>query len=340
MKNESELSPPSNPSHSSSPRMFYGKFNHLTPSEPSSSSSHQPSLPSTIENVIASRPFVGKPIKPRGTRDIKLSPSSLRPAVAARDRISHWVTPYSLSQLDSMLGEISFDSIRKINVAVISSLAESTRTGYGAGLLRFTEFCDREGVSEYSRMPASAVLLAAFVADQASKASSSSINSWMSAVRAWHVINNAPWYGSSEFVCQVKLGSSRMAPVSSKKIPRNPVTLEHSAHAPEGSRSVGLLRRRRLGLSPVSPFLGVAAGSVSSPSHLKSRSLLDMMPTGSVILSLYSLPLMLTFHPYTQIYCRRDVRDLSPHLILLSLLAAGFGLLPHPVDEGLEGRRS
>ncbi|KAJ2921053.1 hypothetical protein H1R20_g16042, partial [Candolleomyces eurysporus] len=206
--------------------MLYGKFNHLTSSEPSSSSSHQSSLPLTIENVIASCPIVGKPIKPRGTRDIKLSPSSLRPAVAARDCISHWVTPYSLSQLDSMLGEISFDSVRKINVAVISSLAESTCTGYGAGLLQFTEFCDREGVSKYSRMPASAVLLAAFVADQASKASSSSINSWMSAVRAWHVINNAPWYSSSEFVCQVKLGSSRMALVSSKKIPRNPVTLE------------------------------------------------------------------------------------------------------------------
>ncbi|KAJ2911286.1 hypothetical protein MD484_g9128, partial [Candolleomyces efflorescens] len=75
-------------------------------------------------------------------------------------------------------------------------------------------------------MPASSNLLAAFVADQASKASSSSINSWMSAVRAWHVINNAPWHGSSEFVCQVRLGALRMAPISSKKVPRNPVTLQ------------------------------------------------------------------------------------------------------------------
>jgi hypothetical protein len=53
-----------------------------------------------------------------------------------------------------MLSEISFDSARKTNIATIStsseSLAESTRTGYGAGLLRFTDFCDREGISEYS----------------------------------------------------------------------------------------------------------------------------------------------------------------------------------------------
>ncbi|RXW17778.1 hypothetical protein EST38_g8068 [Candolleomyces aberdarensis] len=212
--------------------MFLGKFKHLS-SIPTSSPPQSPSLPcrnsspSSVDDVLASRPVVGKKIKPRGTRDLKLLPSSLRPAVAARDRISHWVTPFSLSQLDSMRAKISFDSIRKINIAAVSSLAETTRTGYGSGLLRFTEFCDREGISEYSRMPASSTLLAAFVADQASKTSSSSINSWMSAVRAWHIINNAPWHGSSEFVAQVKLGASRMAPVSSKKSPRNPVTLEH-----------------------------------------------------------------------------------------------------------------
>ncbi|RXW12879.1 hypothetical protein EST38_g12974 [Candolleomyces aberdarensis] len=212
--------------------MFLGKFKHLSPlpiSSPSQSptSSGQNSSPSSVEDVLASRPVVGKQIKPRGTRDLKLLPSSLRPAVAARDRISHWVTPFSLSQLNSMRAEISFDSIRKINIATVSSLAEMTRTGYGSGLLRFTEFCDREGISEYSRMPASSTLLASFVADQASKASSSSINSWMSAVRTWHIINNAPWHGSSEFVAQVKLGASRMAPASLKKSPRNPVTLEH-----------------------------------------------------------------------------------------------------------------
>jgi hypothetical protein len=41
-------------------------------------------------------------------------------------------------------------------------------------------------------MPAFSTLLAAFIANQASKASSSSINSWMSAVQAWHIVNNAP----------------------------------------------------------------------------------------------------------------------------------------------------
>jgi hypothetical protein len=99
--------------------------------------------------------------------------------------------------------------------------------GYGAGLLCFTDFCDREGISEYSCMPASSNLLATSVADQASKVSSSSINLWMSAVHAWHVVNNTPWHGSSDFVCQIRLGALRMAPISLKKVLCNPVTLEH-----------------------------------------------------------------------------------------------------------------
>ncbi|KAJ2929410.1 hypothetical protein H1R20_g7678, partial [Candolleomyces eurysporus] len=236
-----------------------------------------------------------------------------------------------------MLGEISFDSVRKINVAIVSSLAESTCAGYGAGLLWFTEFCDREGVSEYSRMPTSTVLLAAFVADQALKASSSSINSWMSAVRAWHVINNAPWYGSSEFVCQVKLGSLRMAPVSSKKIPCNPLTLEHM-----------LTLQKALNLSD---SFDAAVWAVACVAFWACCRLGELTVSSKKLFSprhdadrfghfLYSLSLMLTFPPYTQIYCHRDVCDLPPHLILLSLFAAGVGLLPHPMDKGLEGCRS
>ncbi|RXW13687.1 hypothetical protein EST38_g12165 [Candolleomyces aberdarensis] len=126
-----------------------------------------------------------------------------------------------------MKEELSTNSIRKINSTLISSLAEATRTSYGAGLLRFTEYCDREEVSELRRMPASSFLLSGFVAEFSATVSGSTINSWMSGIRAWHVLNNSPWHGGDEFVSQVKKGAMKLSPPSSKRPPRNPVTLEH-----------------------------------------------------------------------------------------------------------------
>ncbi|KAK7047568.1 hypothetical protein VNI00_006336 [Paramarasmius palmivorus] len=44
-----------------------------------------------------------------------------------------------------------------------SSFAENSETKYGAGILRFMEFCDQNDIDEELRMPADATLIAAFV---------------------------------------------------------------------------------------------------------------------------------------------------------------------------------
>lgn len=115
--------------------------------------------------------------------------------------------------------------ILKMNEVILSSLAESTRTIYGAGLLRFTEFCDMLAVPEDRRMPASAYLLSAFMAHHAGVKSESCVDNWMLGIRQWHVINDAPWHGDDQFVAQVKRGVAKMAPPH--KPPRNPVTMDH-----------------------------------------------------------------------------------------------------------------
>ncbi|KAJ7197617.1 hypothetical protein GGX14DRAFT_574091 [Mycena pura] len=50
-----------------------------------------------------------------------------------------------------------------------------TRGSYGAGLLRFYQFCDHEGIGESARMPVNRFFLAAFVADAIGK----SVRNWL-----------------------------------------------------------------------------------------------------------------------------------------------------------------
>ncbi|KAF6753337.1 hypothetical protein DFP72DRAFT_814388 [Ephemerocybe angulata] len=185
--------------------------------------------PSSIDDVLRSRPGVGRVVKARKPRLAKGShyaKSSLRPEnVPAQMRIAHWLTEWSLSQLDEMRRELPPASIRKVNEVLVESWAESTRKTQGAALLRFMEHCDELEVPECDRMPASSYLLSSFAASHAGKVSESCIDGWLSSLHAWHTINNAPWNGGSAFVTQVKKGAAKMAPPP--RPPRMPVTIGH-----------------------------------------------------------------------------------------------------------------
>ncbi|KAI0037486.1 DNA breaking-rejoining enzyme [Auriscalpium vulgare] len=106
----------------------------------------------------------------------------------------------------------------------ISSVEVNTRSTYGAGLLRFTQYCDEFGISELARMPASDVLLAGFVSSGAGKVGSA--QQWVSGLALWHRINGAPWLGSTGLQAALA-GVKKNAPTSSKRPPRPPVTFQH-----------------------------------------------------------------------------------------------------------------
>ncbi|KAI0054733.1 DNA breaking-rejoining enzyme [Artomyces pyxidatus] len=113
----------------------------------------------------------------------------------------------------------------------VSSIDQSTRINYGAGLLRFTQYCDSLGISEWDRMPASDILLAGFVAAGAGRVASA--QQWVSGLRLWHDVNGAPWLGD-QALKRALAGVKKLAPSSSHRSPRPPVTFEHIRALLEG----------------------------------------------------------------------------------------------------------
>ncbi|KAI5981618.1 DNA breaking-rejoining enzyme [Pisolithus albus] len=101
---------------------------------------------------------------------------------------------------------------------MLQSLDPNTRSNYGAGLLRFTQFCDDMSIAESERMPASSELLSMFAAHYAGKLSQKTLNNWLAALHFWHIVNGAPWHGNDML--------RHLVPPSSKRAKRPPVTLE------------------------------------------------------------------------------------------------------------------
>ncbi|KAL1942665.1 hypothetical protein VTO73DRAFT_4905 [Trametes versicolor] len=114
-------------------------------------------------------------------------------------------------------------SVRLFQI-ILGSLETGTKKNYGAGLLRFTQFCDRLGIPESSRMPAPEPLIAAFVADFAGSVRHDTISGWLSGLAVWHSINGAEWHGG-KMLAFTKKGAKKVEPPPLPKRP--PVTLEH-----------------------------------------------------------------------------------------------------------------
>lgn len=160
--------------------------------------------------------------KPRLGSSVTSNP--LRPHVPACDRIFAWDTPFARRHRSSL--RLPTRLARATLATVLDGLAPSTRSTYGAGILRFTQFCDLEDISEEDRMPASYSLLCAFLSSLAGKVSDSSMRSYLAGVRAWHVFHHAPWAGEDPWVGLARSAVAK-AGVHLRRKPRAPVSLEH-----------------------------------------------------------------------------------------------------------------
>lgn len=125
-----------------------------------------------------------------------LSPSIYRPRVLARDRLLHWTTPFAIARTAHLLHDHTPAALDNIRHVAASHLDSTTRTTYASGLIRFNQYCDSEHVPESRRMPASEVLLSAFIASWAGKISRSTVDTWLSGLEFWHTVNGAPWHAS------------------------------------------------------------------------------------------------------------------------------------------------
>jgi len=163
---------------------------------------------------------------PSARSALAVEPSPFRPPVIAAHRLAAWSSPFAKRHrqlLKSSLPPTFVDSAYRV---VHDALADSTRTTYAAGLLRFQQFCDAWKISEEDRMPASPALLTSFVAHCSGLYAGNTIHSWISGIRSWHVLNQAEWHGDCEWVNLARVAANKSG-VNHKRAPRAPVSLEH-----------------------------------------------------------------------------------------------------------------
>jgi hypothetical protein len=167
---------------------------------------------------------IRRPRKPAATNS--LACSSFRPHVLARDRLRLWSAPQSDSFHSNLLHSLPIEaSVRLLDVMLLS-VEVKTRENYGAGLLRFHQFCDANSIPEPDRLPASEYLLGAFIASWAGKVAETTADSWLAGLHFWHQYNGAAWHGHS-ILRRAKAGLAKIVPASSKRPRRPPVSIDH-----------------------------------------------------------------------------------------------------------------
>ncbi|KAJ7686497.1 hypothetical protein B0H17DRAFT_940379 [Mycena rosella] len=199
----------------------------------------------------------------RPAKHNKLSSSEFRLHVPADCRVLLWTSPHSLAAHSAMQDVgISLSWQRRIFETLLLTHVTETRESYGAGLLRFAQFCNREMIGESARMPADRFLLTAFVADAIGSCSGKSIRNWLSGLRLWHLFNDAPWHGDEGWLPALKKSADRSG-IAFKRPPRGPITREH-------------LRAFRTSLDLGSEF-GAAAWSVALSAFWGCRHLGELL---------------------------------------------------------------
>ena len=165
-----------------------------------------------------------QPRRPAPGRDINLS--SLRPRVAAADRLFAWHTPHGITH-DNILHHALPPQLAELaKTSIMGAWAPSTRSTYAAGILRFTQFCDKWSIPESTRMPASYALLCAFIGEYKGMVSGKTIKSWLSGIRAFHLVNRGVWFGDDTWVRMARISANKEGYCHKRPL-RTPVSIEH-----------------------------------------------------------------------------------------------------------------
>ena len=158
--------------------------------------------------------------------DLTPDPSPLRPHCAAKDKIRLWRPSTTRNTLDALgrlttLGQQDLELIAGVS---LNSLQPTTQASYRSGLLAFHVFCDRKKITEELRAPVDTLIMKSFVATLAGIYSATTISNYTSAIRAWHIVHGISWdIGDPEMNAIIK-GTKQMAPRSSTREKRKPMT--------------------------------------------------------------------------------------------------------------------
>ncbi len=155
-----------------------------------------------------------------------IAKNSLRPHVAAANRIYAWRTPYAERNRAELEAELPGSLAAQTLLAVRGGLAQSSASTYAAGPLRFTQFCDTHGISEEARMPASTASSAPL---------SASTSRRLEVARSAHgfrvcgpgiCTTTLRGWGDHYWVKQVRVAADKQGVVH-KRPPRVPVSIDH-----------------------------------------------------------------------------------------------------------------
>jgi hypothetical protein len=133
-------------------------------------------------------------------------------------RPNHWQNCPPNPLIDSHI-------VSKLESTLLHAWASNTLEKYRQGVNHFLSFCDSQNVSSCFRLPASEFLLCAFAASSAGERSGSAVRNDISAIRAWHIINNVPYFGNIRLNYTLK-GVENLTPESSRRPKRPPITLD------------------------------------------------------------------------------------------------------------------
>ncbi|KAI0634014.1 hypothetical protein C8Q77DRAFT_1055296 [Trametes polyzona] len=155
-------------------------------------------------------------------------PSVLRPHCLASERLVTWVPSQSATNPE-LLGRpraANEQDLKRIKAVTSRAWMDSTLQTYGTGLLTYHVFCDIRDVPEADRAPASEELVLSFIVALAGSYSASAIENYLAGLKAWHIIHGVDWIAESQRIKAAIAGAGQLAPESSKKSKREPVTLE------------------------------------------------------------------------------------------------------------------
>lgn len=228
---------------SSSNSLFDSNFLSLTPrisdsiSIPSQSHISNHSLPQQLFSLNPNVSFdscssqipVQPPDAPKGRKPQKgreLLNNKFRPHVLAARRLDSWSSPYAVTRKLELSSSLPAPIIANADKAMLAGIAPPTKSTYGAGLLRFAQFCDKFNIAEDSRIPASEVLIAGFIGHYMGSISGKTVKGWLSALRLWHDIQGAAWPAESRQIRLARRGAN-VEGAHHKRPRRYPVTIEH-----------------------------------------------------------------------------------------------------------------
>jgi hypothetical protein len=131
-----------------------------------------------------------------------------------------WPLPFHLTSLNPPLKQFM-------------ALTPATKSTYGAGLLRFTQFCDKYKIPESDWMPASFLLLVAFISEHVGSVSGKTIRGWLSGLKAWHDTYHAEWCSDDRWLQMAQVTANKEGTAFRLKR-RDPITLDHLLTLYEG----------------------------------------------------------------------------------------------------------